>query len=212
MDEYNVLYKHYESCLDKFGATNKGVDWPNEQDATIRYKVMIDIISDKDINTISLLDFGAGCAHLNDYLVQEKLSNIKYAALDISKKFCDVILTKYPNINIYNLDILNKEHFASLPKFDFIVMNGVFTEKRDLSDEKMWIFFTNVVMKTFAKCERGIAFNVMSPIVDWKDEQLFYVSYDKLGKFLKENVSRNYTFNQSYGLWEYTVYVFKNSC
>ena len=27
----------------------------------------------KDIDTISLLDFGAGCAHLNDYIVKEKL-------------------------------------------------------------------------------------------------------------------------------------------
>ena len=110
---------------------------------------MLGLTKDKDIDTISLLDFGAGCAHLNDYIVKEKLLNIKYSALDISKKFCSVIKTKYPNINIYNLDILNKDDFKLLPIFDFIVMNGVFTEKRDLSNEKMWGFFTNVIKKTF---------------------------------------------------------------
>ena len=138
MDEYKNIYKNYENCLQKFGTTNKGVDWPNEQDANRRYKIMLGLTKDKDIDTISLLDFGAGCAHLNDYIVKEKLLNIKYSALDISKKFCSVIKTKYPNINIYNLDILNKDDFKLLPIFDFIVMNGVFTEKRDLSNEKMW--------------------------------------------------------------------------
>ena len=51
----------------------------------------------------------------------------------------------------------------------------------------------------------------MTPFVDWKDDKLFCILL-KLGKFLKENLSRNYLINQSYGLWEYTVYVFKNSC
>ena len=50
----------------------------------------------------------------------------------------------------------------------------------------------------------------MTPIVDFKDKELFYLSNDKLDKFLKENLSNNYIINHSYGLWDYTVYVFKN--
>jgi hypothetical protein len=107
------------------------------------------------------------------------------------------------------MDILARTDIDALPMFDFIVMNGVFTEKRSLTDEQMWEFFTAVVQKLFSKARHGIAFNLMSPIVDWKDDNLFYVSYDRLGRFLSDNLSRHYTISQAYGLWEYTAHVFK---
>ena len=44
MNEYKKIYLHYENCLEKFGSTHKGVDWPNKIDADNRYKVMLDII------------------------------------------------------------------------------------------------------------------------------------------------------------------------
>ena len=45
------------------------------------------------------------------------------------------------------MDILNKNDCELLPEFDYIIMNGVFTEKRELTDEKMWDFFTKILKK-----------------------------------------------------------------
>ena len=86
---------------------------------------------------------------------------------------------------------------------------GVFTEKKNLSDEEMFIFFSNILKILFKKVNIGIAFNVMCPIVDFKRDDLFYLSYDKLGTFLKNELSRHYVINNNYGLWEYTTFVYK---
>lgn len=64
--------------------------------------------------------------------------------------------------------------------------------------------------KIWNKVNIGLSFNVMTPIVDFKDEKLFYLSFDKLGNFLRNNLSKNYIINHSYGLWDYTVYVLKD--
>ncbi len=206
-NNYEVIYKHYEECFKKHGDNNLGVDWPNINDLIKRYKIMLNIIINKNVYN-SLLDFGAGCGGLNEFILSNKL-DIKYSALDISKIYCDKLKEKFKDINIYNIDIL-KNNIDIIPNFDYIVMNGVFTEKRNLSDNEMWDFLTNTIVKIFNKADIGICFNVMTPNVDWKDENLYYLSFDKITKFIKDNLSKNFIINQSYGLWEYTIYIYKN--
>jgi SAM-dependent methyltransferase len=203
---YENIYKHYENCFETYGDSPLGVDWPNKEDAVKRYEVMLNVIKDNN-KKVSILDFGCGCGHLLNY-INEKELNIEYSGLDISSKFYNYCKNKYISNNFYNLDIL-KENISELPNFDYIILNGVFTEKRDLSEEYMFSFFSELLKKLYTKINIGLAFNVMSPIVDFKRDDLFYLSYDKLGVFLKENLSRNYIINNNYKLWEYTTYVYK---
>ena len=206
--EYQNIFKHYEQCLAKHGDSHLGVDWPIKQDALTRYQVMLDIIKYNctvDVDS-TLLDFGAGCGGLLDY-IQDNSVNVKYSALDISSKFCSIIQDKHPDISVYHLDII-RSGTNKLPVFDYILFNGVFTEKRSLTDDQMWDFMTSVITAMFKHCKYGIAFNVMTNVVDYKEDHLFYLSVDKLTQFLKQNLSRKYVINQSYGLWEYTVYLY----
>lgn len=205
MKYYNI-YKHYEECLDKFGDNHLGVDWPKEEDVLTRFKVMTDIILNKN-DICSIIDFGCGCGHLNEYIIKNNLK-IKYYGLDISEKFYNICKKKFPHNIFYKIDIL-KDNIDNIKNEDYIIMNGVFTEKRDLNNIEMWNFMTKILKKIFTKANIGIVFNIMSPIVDYKDEKLFYVSYDKIGLFLKENLSKNFIINNNYKLWEYSVYVYK---
>ncbi|MRX67917.1 Methyltransferase domain-containing protein [Flavobacterium resistens] len=206
---YNKIIEHYESCLEKHGDTHLGVDWPKKEDALKRYKVMLDILrlDDERKDPASLLDFGCGTAHLLDYMLENKYENFLYSGLDISQKFVDVAKEKYPQRTFYCLDIL--ESNVDIQNFDYIIMNGVFTEKRELSFEDMWDYFTKMISAIYEKCNRGFAFNVMSKNVDWERDDLFHVSHDLLADFLCKNLTRNYIFRNDYGLYEYTVYVFK---
>lgn len=206
--EYQKIVNHYEACLDKFGDTHKGVDWPNEGDAIKRYKVMLEVFDfdNKKSSRGSLLDFGCGTAHLNEYMLKNNVANLDYAGLDISRKFVDVCVKKFPGTRFYCFDILEPN---DLPQFDYIVMNGVFTEKRELTYEKMFSYFTGMVKAVFAKAERGIAFNVMSKQVDWERDDLFHLPFDSLASFLVKELTRNFIIRNDYGLYEYTVYVYK---
>jgi len=202
--KYLKLAEHYDKCFQEHGDSNLGVDWPNYQDTLIRHEVMLELIKEQDC---SLLDFGCGLGHFFEYIKSTTLlPHIKYSGLDISKGFCDTCKAKYPYLDFYCLDILQEDN---LPNFDYIVCNGTFTEKRDLTQEEMMEFFTSALIKLWNKCDKGIAFNLMSKHVDWERDDLFHVSLDELGWFLKNNLSRNFVIRNDYKLYEYTAYVYK---
>jgi hypothetical protein len=50
----------------------------------------------------------------------------------------------------------------------------------------------------------------MTKHVDWEREDLFHLPFDLLASFLKREVSRNFIVRNDYGLFEYTVYLFKH--
>ena len=81
--------------------------------------------------------------------------------------------------------------------------------KRSLSFDEMWVYFCKVITLIFNHCNKGFAFNVMSKNVDWEREDLFHLPHDLLTDFLCKKLTRNYIIRNDYGLYEYTVYVFK---
>jgi SAM-dependent methyltransferase len=139
--QYLKIIEHYENCLKKFGDNHLGVDWPDAEDAVLRYKIMLDIIPEH--KNCSLLDFGCGTAQLYDFLVKNSYKNISYTGLDISNEFIKVCRQKYPGISFKCCDIL--ESPEQIEKFDYIVLNGVFNEKRELSFDEMFDYFMRLM-------------------------------------------------------------------
>jgi len=204
---YLSIVSHYESRLEQFGDSHLGVDWPNEEDVEKRHRVMLDVIKPElHEGSVSLLDFGCGASHLNEYILKQRLLNIEYAGLDLSEKFIRLSRSKFPANQFFCLDLL--DHSDALPTFDYIVMNGVFTEKRELSFDEMFSYCKQLLTMVFAHAAIGIAFNVMSKHVDWERDDLFHLPFDALAAFLGENLTRNYIFRNDYGLYEYTTYVY----
>jgi SAM-dependent methyltransferase len=205
--KYLDIISHYESCLERHGDTHLGVDWPKQDDVNTRHRVMLEVVKPElHDGLISLLDFGCGAAHLNEYIRENQVANICYAGLDLSDKFIALCRRKFPANQFYCLDLL--EQNQALPSFDYVVMNGVFTEKRSLTFEEMLTYFKQLVKRVFEQAEIGIAFNVMSKHVDWEREDLFHLPFDTLAAFLKQELSGNFVIRNDYGLYEYTTYVY----
>lgn len=205
--KYIEIIEHYESCLAKHGDSHLGVDWPKAQDAETRYRVMLDVIRRPHTGTWRLLDFGCGASHLYEYILANGIQGIEYTGLDLSPKFVELSRKKFPKNRYVCADIL--EEPEAVPAFDYIVMNGVFTEKRGLEFEEMLAYFERTVRAAFAKTERGLAFNVMSKHVDWEREDLFHLPFDTLAQFLIRKLTRNFVIRNDYGLYEYTTYVYR---
>jgi len=205
--KYLSIVSHYEACLEQYGDSHLGVDWPRAEDVQKRYRVMLEVIRPQSPGQrVSLLDFGCGAAHLNEYIREQGLDYIEYAGLDLSEKFVRLSQSKFPGNRFFSLDLL--EENAALPVFDYIVLNGVFTEKRELSFDEMLSYFKQLVRRVFAHAAVGIAFNVMTKHVDWERDDLFHLPFDTLAEFLKNELSRNFVFRNDYGLYEYTTYVY----
>jgi SAM-dependent methyltransferase len=204
--KYLGIVTHYESCLEKYGDHHLGVDWPNASDAETRYRVMLEVIRPGAQAPVTLLDFGCGASHLYEHMLARGLNDIRYTGLDLSAKFIHLSRNKFPSNSYYCLDILSED---GLPQFDYVVMNGVFTEKRELAFADMLAYFKTTVKKVFAKADAGIAFNVMSSHVDWERGDLFHLPLDALASYLARELTRNFVIRNDYGLYEYTTYVYR---
>lgn len=203
-NDYKILYKHYENCLKQHGDSHKGVDWPDKKQADMRYKVMLDIIDKKPC---TLLDFGCGLSHLYEFMQKDHIyDNISYTGLDISEKFINASQIKYPNNKYILNDCLQNNLIES---YDYIIANGVFTEKREMSYDVMLSFFKSLLIKIFKFTNIAVAFNVMSKQVDWERKDLFHLALDELAWFFHKNNMRNFVIRNDYGLYEYTVYIYK---
>jgi hypothetical protein len=207
--KHQTIIDHYEACLARHGDSHLGVDWPNKQDAEKRYAVMLDVIHEPKarLTRLTLLDFGCGASHLCDFLQQSRFSDITYYGLDVSPAFYELSRNKYPENTYYCLDVVAEPE--KLAEFDYVVMNGVFTEKCDLEFDEMLAYFKQVLRTVFPKVRCGLAFNVMSNAVDWKRDDLFHLPIDTLVAFLTQEISRHFVIRNDYGLYEYTVYVYK---
>ncbi len=204
-NDYHDIVRHYEKCFEAHGDTSQGVDWPNHEDALTRYRVMSEALNFLPVTT--LLDFGCGLAHFHDYLNKDIRLNVKYAGLELSDKMVEACRDKKPDIDFYSNDIVRDGWL--IPQFDFTVMNGVFTEKLTLDSDQMFDYMTKLIKIVFDNSKVGLAFNVMSAQVDWERDDLFHLSLDKLAWFIKDDLSRKFVIRNDYGLYEYTVYVFK---
>lgn len=208
LKKYLNIVKHYEDCIEEHGDTFKGADWPNENDAIARYQIMLDVIKGDD--KINLLDFGCGTGKLYEYLLNrnEYYTEINYSGLDISSKIIERAKIKFPKTNFYCFDFLEID-LNTIQNFDYILLNGVFTEKINLTFDEMWLYFKSLITRVFEKSNKGIAFNVMSKSVDWERDDLFHLPLDLLSDFLCKDISRNFIVRNDYGLYEYTTYIYK---
>jgi len=207
---YLDIVAHYEACLERHGDTHLGVDWPKEDDAARRYQVMLEVVRRASPREqVSLLDFGCGAAHLLQHMRATGVENVRYAGLDLSPKFVELARRKFPASDFHCVDVLDAAACEALPRFDYVVMNGVFTEKRTLSFDEMLGYFRRVVKAVWPKAGAGLALNVMSKQVDWERDDLFHLPLDTLATFLTRELTRNFVIRNDYGLYEYTAYVYR---
>ena len=218
--KYLDIVSHYENCLDRHGDTHLGVDWPNADDATRRYQVMLDVIRrPSPADAVSLLDLGCGAAHLLQHMHAAAVENVTYAGLDLSPRFVALARRKFPDNVFYCMDLLEapddgdasggQGDGAGLPRFDYVIMNGVFTERRSLSFDEMLAYFKRLLKRVWSRATRGVAFNVMSKQVDWEREDLFHLPFDTLATFLTRELTRDFVIRNDYRLYEYTTYVYR---
>lgn len=204
LPRYRILAEHYDACLHQHGDCARGVDWPDERTAQVRYAVMADLMQGSHG---SLIDFGCGAGHFLEFLIAQGI-RLDYRGIDISPSFIELCRRKFKQTSFECMDVLSEG--ASLPEADYIVMNGIFTMKLALSDAAMTEFMHALLRVVFAAARKGIAFNLMSKHVDWERDDLFHVGYDDVTRFVTTELSRHYHIRADYGLYEYTVYVYRS--
>src|SRR3954451_24640229 len=146
---YKAIAAHYEACLERHGDNHLGVDWPDPTTVDKRHRVMLDVIrSPGGENPVRLLDVGCGASHLHEYVLRSDIRGIEYAGLDISERFIELSRAKHPEVHYWCVDLL-ADDARELPRFDYAVMSGIFTEKLELGFDEMFAFVRSLVGRVF---------------------------------------------------------------
>lgn len=190
-----------EADLVKYGDTFRGVGYTkSDLEAQQRYALMLEVVREKE-ESVSLLDFGCGLAHMLDHLeCRPERRNVQYSGLDISSAYLDAARARHPEADLVLMDILESD--ADLPGYDYVVLNGVFNYRGALDEESMLRYWKQLTSVAYRHCRRGMAFNVMSKIVDWEREDLFHLPFDTMARFVAEALSRHFIIRHDYGAYE----------
>ncbi|CAN5185255.1 hypothetical protein BH11PSE14_BH11PSE14_09930 [soil metagenome] len=206
-----ALLAHYDGCLQAHGDTARGADWPNEQDRHARFDVMLDVIENLGCSRAVLCDLGCGTGELLAHIRRRGLAGITYVGVDRSAQALEMARRKFPDARFVMLDANDPNAPIGALACDYLVANGLFTVKAELKYEQMWEFMASTLRAAWPQVRRGVAFNVMSAVVDWQREDLFHVPADDLLRLLHGLAGRRVRLRADYGLHEYTAYAFKPS-
>lgn len=206
---YFTIVAECEKDLAQHGDNYLGVGWTKSQGhADLRYRVMLDLIRPSD-EPVDLLDLGCGASHLYEYMQAHGVQGIRYSGADLSDKYLAVSTRKFPDVRYYQVDVLDAD--VTLPTFDYVVMNGLFNYKGDASYDDMAAYVRAMITRVSTIARVGFAFNVMTTHVDWERQDLFHWPIGEATTFVAGAVSRSFVVRHDYGLYEYTVYVYKAS-
>ena len=208
-NQYRRLVDAAEGWLAEHGDDYRGAGWTKSQTNTdTRHRVMLEIADPSPRQPVELLDLGCGTSQFYEYIIRQgRAGEVRYSGLDLSSVLLERARSKFPHITYYHVDLL--EGPDTLPSFDYVVINGIFTFKDGLSHAAMLDFWRVFIERAFVHARRGLAFNAMSTEVEWQRDDLFHLPFDVMASFVAERLSRNFVIRHDYGLYEYTTYVYR---
>ena len=205
----DAIVAHYDQALTQHGDTARGALWPNEQDRQTRFDVMLDVLADHVGEPLVLCDLGCGTGELLARIQQRGLSNITYLGVDRSQAALEYARTKFPGANFLHLDVNAADADLSLIACDYLVANGLFTVRHVLDERQMATFVESTIRSVWPVVRAGIAFNLMSGVVDWRRDDLYHASMDDMARLLHSLAGRRVRMRADYGLYEFTCYAYK---
>jgi len=171
----------------------------------LRFSQISDLF--KNDNTFSVHEIGMGLAAFNGFIKQKfPEKQIEYSGTDILPEYVSEAEKLYPECKFYLRDVAEK---AYPDKYDYVIMSGVFHQKRESTIPVWEGFWQEIIKNSFSMCNKGIAFNFISPFVEYYTLDAYFCNIHKLLMFINESLSRYFSIQHNYALYEFTVFVYK---
>jgi SAM-dependent methyltransferase len=199
-----TLRQHYSEKFAAHGASSQGVDWgANEANVLLRYAKMLAVLKDPH-RTASLLDVGCGYGGLMSYAKDQNIE-LEYTGIDVAQNMIEWARANQAGGTFIVGDFMDYDFGA---QFDYIVCNGILTQKLDTTTLAMDQFAAQLIKKMFSLCRVGIVFNVMTTKVNYFSNNLYYRNPAELFSWCLSEISSHIRLDHSYPLFEYTLQIY----
>jgi len=195
----------YRELYEKHKGTTMAVSSESPAHKRLRFTQVTDIFAHEEACTVH--DIGMGLADMYAF-IQERWpgKEITYSGTEILKEYVDACKGRYPDLGFHHRDLADR---PGEDRYDYVVMSGVFHQRRESTIRDWEAFAQNIIRNGFAMCTKGVAFNFISPFVDFYQTQVYYANLPKLLNFINDDLSRFFEIRHNYALFEFTVFVYK---
>jgi SAM-dependent methyltransferase len=202
-----ALAEHYSEKFSLHGPSSEGVDWGSDKARMfLRYDKMLRVADCGTGNRASLLDVGCGYGGLWSYAVDKKL-DLDYTGIDVAGNMIEWARANMTDANFIEGDVLDHKFDR---EFDYVVCNGILTQKLKASGIDMDQFAARLIRRLFSLCTIGVAFNVMTTKVNYFANNLYYRNPAELLSWCLSEITPHIKLDHSYPLYEYTIYLYRN--
>jgi len=192
----------YSENLRRHGIDPKSVGWTKPGSQQLRFKKLLGIIEFPD-KGFTLNELGCGYGELFKYCHENNFNLLTYFGYDISSEMIDAA-QKYIGSS-QGVKFYQKQTIETAA--DYSVASGIFNVKFE-ENEQQWSDYVRQTLLNMAEFSRkGIAFNLLTTYVDYKESHLFYADPAEYFDFCKRNISKHVNLIHDYELFEWTIQV-----
>lgn len=203
----NSQNNYYGRLFKKYSYSPLAVGSENEINKKIRYLKLSKCFLDD--NNFSLHDIGCGLGHYYEFLkLNYPQKKIKYSGSEVCKEFIDYCKKKYPECDFWLRNLADKPFRE---KYDYLVFGGTFYHEENNNKIYWKKFMEAMLLNGFKNAQKGIAFNMITVHCDYFRNGLFYCDPSYILNYIAKNLSRFFSIDHSYPLYEFTVCVYKEN-
>jgi len=194
-----LIQERYKDRLRQHGPGIKALASGTEERRAIRFDVLTEIgIQEGD----SVLDIGCGLADFFAHLTNKGI-NVRYTGIDIVPELVEAARVTYPNLDLQVRDLQDEPFLES--SFDYVVCSQVFN--LHLGGGKNDELVKDMLRIMFRIARRGVAVDLLTSYVDFKQEQLHYYRPEEIFSYAKQ-LTRRVTLRHDYPLFEFCIYLY----
>jgi SAM-dependent methyltransferase len=207
-DTLDGITNLYEENLKNHGQSSKSVGWKDEESQILRFEKLTQVIDPSRVGSgISVNDLGCGYAAMFQFLkARPALRLTRYYGYDISEKMLNAARQTVGD----NQEAVFIQSSKITEEADYSFVSGTFNVKLEASDQVWADYVKEALLNLAAHSRKGLAFNLLTTYVDWKQENLYYADPFLFFDFCKRHISRYVSLLHDYPLYEWTIIVRKD--
>jgi len=199
-DDKTNITRRYVDRLKQHGPGIQALASGTTERRATRFGVLSSI---GDLHGASVLDLGCGLADFNAYL-KERGIDVCYTGYDIIPEFIRLATDRYPDAHFELRDI----QADGIPeRFDYIVSSQTFNNR--LVHEDNVQLMQDVMRLCYDACNKGVAIDMVTSYVDFRENHLFYYSPEDIFRYAK-SLTKRVLLRHDYPQYEFAILLYKD--
>jgi SAM-dependent methyltransferase len=193
-----AIIDRYTSRHKRLGPTVEALGSGTNEHQVIRYKVLSGV---GNMGGSRVLDVGCGYGGFYDYNRHMDEPMI-YTGIDLVPALLEEAARRHPEGEFKVMDIVD---VPDTWEMDYVVSSQAFNNKLTFSDN--WEVMKEVLAKCYKIASKGVAIDMISSYVDFREEHLYYFEPCKVFEFCK-TLTKRVQLRHDYQLFEFCVYMY----